>query len=74
MLISPLFDFILASVTDDEAGSASGVLNSVQQLAGAIGVAVIGTVFFSTLTGQGFVAAINHCLIIELATAPGSRR
>jgi hypothetical protein len=28
MLISPLFDFILASVTDDEVGSASGVLNS----------------------------------------------
>ena len=50
MLISPLFDFILASVRDHEVGSASGVLNAVQQLAGAIGVAAIGSIFFSTLS------------------------
>jgi hypothetical protein len=31
----------------DEVGSASGVLNAVQQLASALGVAVWGTVFFS---------------------------
>ena len=30
MLISPLFGFILSSVTDDEVGSASGVLNACQ--------------------------------------------
>ena len=41
MLISPLFDFILASVADHEVGSASGVLNAVQQLASAIGVAAV---------------------------------
>jgi predicted MFS family arabinose efflux permease len=49
MLVAPLFNFILAAVSDAEAGSASGVLNAVQQLAGAAGVAVIGTVFFSRL-------------------------
>jgi MFS family permease len=70
MLISPLFDFILASVTDDEVGSASGVLNAVQQLAGAVGVAGVGTIFFTTLTHHGFVTAINHCLVVELATTP----
>jgi hypothetical protein len=69
MLVSPLFDFILASVTDREAGSASGVLNAFQQLAGAVGVAVLGTVFFSTLTHHGFVSAISRCLD-ELATLP----
>jgi len=47
MLISPLFDFILASVRDHETGSASGVLNAVQQLASAIGVAAIGSMFRS---------------------------
>ena len=46
-----LFDFILAGVAMDEVGSASGVLNAVQQLASALGVAVLGTVFFSRLTG-----------------------
>ena len=42
-----LFDFILAGVAMDEVGSASGVLNAIQQLATALGVAVLGTVFFS---------------------------
>jgi MFS family permease len=69
MLIAPLFDFILASVTDHEVGSASGVLNAVQQLASAIGVAVIGTVFFTALGRSGFVAAISQCLRIELGVA-----
>jgi EmrB/QacA subfamily drug resistance transporter len=70
MLISPLFGFILASVTDDEVGSASGVLNACQQLAGAVGVAVLGTVFFATLGHAGFVAAVNRCLLVELCTMP----
>jgi MFS family permease len=69
MLISPLFDFILASVRDHEVGSASGVLNAVQQLASAIGVAAIGTVFFAVLGHSGFVAAISQCLKIELVVA-----
>src|SRR5262249_22235581 len=70
MLIAPLFDFVLAAVTDDEVGSASGVLNAVQQLAGAIGVAAIGTLFFSTLENSGFVAAVSHSLLVELAITP----
>ena len=45
-----LFDIILAGVAMEEVGSASGVLNAVQQLANALGVAVLGTVFFSRLT------------------------
>jgi hypothetical protein len=69
MFISPLFDFILASVKDHEVGSASGVLNAAQQLASAIGVAAIGTVFFSTLARSGFTAAIRECLMIELGVA-----
>jgi MFS family permease len=70
MVVSPLFDFILAAVADGELGSASGVVNAGQQLAGAIGVAVIGTVFFATLDHSGYVAAINRCLLIELDAMP----
>ena len=70
MIVSPLFNFILASVADNEVGSASGVLNAMQQLAGAVGVAGIGTIFFSTLAHQGFVTAVSHCLLVELATMP----
>ena len=32
----------------EEVGSASGVLEAVQQLSTALGVAVLGTIFFST--------------------------
>jgi MFS family permease len=45
--IGQLFRFILTSVTMDEVGSASGVLEAVQQLSTSLGVAVLGTIFFS---------------------------
>jgi predicted MFS family arabinose efflux permease len=51
--IGQLFRFILSSVTMDEVGSASGVLEASQQLSTALGVAVLGTIFFS---------AFNHHL------------
>jgi MFS family permease len=41
--IGQLFRFILSSVSMEEVGSASGVMEAVQQL----GVAVLGTIFFS---------------------------
>ena len=71
MVVAPLFDFILAGVRDDEVGSASGVVNAMQQLAGAIGVAVIGTIFFTTLGHSGFVAAVDRALLVELGVAGG---
>jgi hypothetical protein len=45
--IGQVFQFILTSVTMDEIGSASGVLAAVQQLSTSLGVAVLGTSFFS---------------------------
>ena len=45
--IGQLFRFILTSVSMDEVGSASGVFEAVQQLSTALGVAVLGTIFFS---------------------------
>jgi EmrB/QacA subfamily drug resistance transporter len=50
--IGQLFDFILAGVSMDEVGSASGVLEAVQQLSSALGVAVLGTIFFSAFAGH----------------------
>jgi predicted MFS family arabinose efflux permease len=45
--IGQLFRFILTSVSMDEVGSASGVMEAVQQLSTSLGVAVLGTIFFS---------------------------
>jgi MFS family permease len=64
-MLAPLFDFVLAGVDDDEVGSASGVLNAMQQLGGALGIAVIGTVFFSIAGSTGFLDAFHGALWIE---------
>jgi MFS family permease len=68
LVIAPLFDIILAVVDDHEAGSASGVLNAVQQLAGAIGVAGLGTVFFSEISGAGLGHAMESSLWVQAAS------
>ena len=56
--IGQLFDFILAGVSMDEVGSASGVLEAVQQLSSALGVAVLGTIFFSAFDGHAPTSAL----------------
>lgn len=59
MVFAPLFDIILAAIDDTAAGSASGVLTAMQQFGGAIGVAVIGTVFFELLPTDGILPAVK---------------
>jgi MFS family permease len=48
--IGQLFRFILTSVNMDEVGSASGVMEAVQQLSTALGVAVLGSIFFAAFS------------------------
>lgn len=52
LFLAPFFDIVLAGVQPREYGSASGTLNAVQQFGSALGVAVLGTVFFGILGGQ----------------------
>jgi EmrB/QacA subfamily drug resistance transporter len=52
MLMAPFFDIVLAGVEHHETGSASGTLTAVQQLGSALGVAVLGTLFFGVLGGH----------------------
>jgi EmrB/QacA subfamily drug resistance transporter len=49
MIFIPLYDIIVADLADHEVGSASGILESFQQLGASLGVAVLGTVFFSVV-------------------------
>jgi EmrB/QacA subfamily drug resistance transporter len=49
MVASVLVNVVLAGVDGRDAGSASGVLNTAFQLGGAIGIAVLGVVFFGML-------------------------
>jgi EmrB/QacA subfamily drug resistance transporter len=54
--IAPLTNLILAGIRGREAGSASGVLTTGQQIGGALGVAVIGIIFFGLLTSHADTA------------------
>jgi EmrB/QacA subfamily drug resistance transporter len=65
-MLSPLFDFVLAGVDDHEAGSASGVLNATQQLGGATGIALVGTLFFAVVSSHGMARAFADCLWVEV--------
>lgn len=51
IVVGPIVDLVLERVRHDDAGSASGVLNTADQLGVATGIALSGTVFF-TRTGE----------------------
>ncbi|HTJ70084.1 MAG TPA: MFS transporter [Actinospica sp.] len=53
----PLFDLVIGDVPTHQIGSASGVLECVQQFGAALGVAVLGTVFFNAFGAHSFAAA-----------------
>lgn len=53
----PLFDLILGDVQMHQLGSASGVLECVQQFGAALGIAVLGTVFFNAFGAHAGAAA-----------------
>ncbi|GAA1565093.1 MFS transporter [Actinomadura kijaniata] len=62
MLITPALNAVLGRIAPGDAGVASGVLSTAQQVGGALGVAVVGAVFFGTFTapsraGEALAAA-----------------
>ena len=66
MIFVPLFDIIVGDLADDEVGSASGVLTSVQQLGASLGIAVLGTVFFANASAGAFVGAAKIVTLVAL--------
>jgi hypothetical protein len=49
-IMAPIFAVVLRDVDVAHAGSASRIMNAIQQVGGAIGVALVGVVFFGLLT------------------------
>lgn len=73
LVFVPLLPFILASVPAEQAGAASGVANAVQQSDGALGVAVLGAVFFDQLAGTGndYGHAFHTAAILQVILLAG---
>jgi EmrB/QacA subfamily drug resistance transporter len=66
---SSIYDVAIGDVAADEAGSASGALSAVQQLAAGIGSAVVTTVYFSQLTHHGAAHAMTVSVAVVAAIA-----
>lgn len=73
--IAPLFQTILAGVPVRDAGAGSGALQAIQQAGGALGIAIVSQIFFSSVStgmqsGLGrqdaFQAAMSDALIYNL--------
>ena len=60
LLLIPLVNVVLAAVPVEVAGGAAGLFGTAQQLGGALGVALFGTVFFGYLSSHSYEAAIVH--------------
>ena len=69
MVFVPMFDVILAGVLPHQLGSASGLLETIQQLGMSLGIAVVGTVLFGAVSGTGpaaFVGAADQALLVAV--------
>ncbi|WP_104089635.1 MULTISPECIES: DHA2 family efflux MFS transporter permease subunit [unclassified Cryobacterium] len=74
--IAPNVSFIVATVDRAEAGGASGVVGVMQRVGSAVGIAVIGSVFFGTLTVTGpgadaLATAFTHSATMAMAVSVG---
>ncbi|MFB8009195.1 MFS transporter [Nocardia sp. NPDC056000] len=71
IVVAPTIDMLLGQIPEREAGAASGLLNTGQQLGLALGVALVGIIFFGQLdhdSARG-VDAVTAQTRTELSTA-----
>ncbi|MEU7556534.1 MFS transporter [Streptomyces sp. NPDC044571] len=61
-LVVPLVNVVLSAVPADIAGGASGIFSTAQQFGGALGAAVIGSVFFGALPDGGPTHALTTAM------------
>ncbi|MET9369595.1 MFS transporter [Streptomyces griseoflavus] len=70
LIVAPLTDAVLSEVPREHAGSASGLINTVQQMGNALGLGLVSVVFFGVIdegltpaaTGPAFVDGFQHAL------------
>jgi EmrB/QacA subfamily drug resistance transporter len=61
--LAPNVQFIVATVDNSEAGAASGVVQTSQRLGSAIGVAIIGSILFSSIK---FGPTTTHAQVVSM--------
>lgn len=67
LLVVPLVNVVLSVVPSKIAGGASGIFSTAQQLGGAIGVAIVGGIFFSHVQANNFMDAFKVAVPFVIA-------
>jgi MFS family permease len=67
LAIPPLINLVLRAVPPSDAGAASGTLVTAQQIGNALGVAIVGTIFFGELGSGTSAAAHGDAFSVSLA-------
>ncbi|WP_406493552.1 MFS transporter [Streptomyces sp. NBC_01604] len=70
LIVAPLTEAVLSEVPREHAGSASGLINTVQQMGNALGLGLVSVVFFGVIAddlrpdqvGPAFVDGFQHAL------------
>ena len=70
LIVAPLTDAVLSEVPREHAGSASGLINTVQQMGNALGLGLVSVLFFGVIgdrltpaqVGPAFVNGFQHAL------------
>ena len=71
LIVAPLTDAVLSGVPREHSGSASGLINTVQQMGNALGLGLVSVVFYGTIPddlhpaqlGPAFANAFEHALV-----------
>ena len=71
LLVIPLINVVLTAVPRHLAGGASGIFSTAQQLGGAIGVALAGTIFFPRIATEGYTGAFQATLPLVIGAFLG---
>ncbi len=70
LVFAPSANAVLSSVTTDETGQASGATNSIRELGGVLGIAVLSTVFTSNggyTSGHAFLSGLTPAMWVGVA-------
>ncbi|MCX5381893.1 MFS transporter [Streptomyces sp. NBC_00083] len=70
LIVAPITDAVLSEVPKEHSGSASGLINTVQQMGNALGLGLVSVVFFGSIgdgltpprLNQAFVDGFQHSL------------
>ncbi len=76
LVLAPLASTVLQSLAPERAGSASGVMTTVQNVGNALGVAVTGVIFFGALHSgyaTAFELAVGQLAVLLLGVAALTR-